>query len=99
MHKIARHLRLAAFEIRHRRLVFLENVKDYGIVRGALLDVFLFQAREVIRRVRTHVLGDGVAQVKEAVILKESYSGSLNMIAVAVRNPSRHSRELLLIGR
>lgn len=60
------------------------NVKDYGLLRGVLLHILLFQAKQVIRRVRTPVLGDGVAQAKEAIILKESYNGSLSMVAVAV---------------
>lgn len=66
-------------------LILRNNIHDYGYVRGLALETVFSQARDVVQRIRRHVLGRQEAGAKQAWLIKQSYKTSFNMIAVAVR--------------
>lgn len=59
------------------------DYKDFGVMRALLLHTVFLQAQNVISRIRKHVIArpDDIGQ---ACTLKDSYTTSFNMIAVAV---------------
>lgn len=64
--------------------ILSNNVQDYGYIRGLALETVFFQARGVVERIRKHVINHSGDDAKEAWAVRESYTTSFNMIAVAV---------------
>lgn len=70
--------------LRYYYSIFSNNIHDYGYIRGLALETVFLQARDVVQRIRLHVLVRPEDGAKEAWSVKQSYTTSFNMIAVAV---------------
>lgn len=91
---------------------FTTNLNDFGLHRTLLLYTLYPKAHGVIQRIRVHVLrtakqkgrekyagGPNFSTSREALALKDSYTASLSMIAVAVSFVESLVRWLGLVPR
>ncbi|KAK5119556.1 hypothetical protein LTR85_007384 [Meristemomyces frigidus] len=60
----------------------VESVRDYGLIRGILLNTIFLEAKSVTIRVKRHVIGKGKGP-EEAQEMKKSYTESFTMLGVA----------------